>query len=195
MTKLPINRRSPIPRKSKNTEVSLVRSSAAEYLTFVAASGQGGVEAIYANESIWLTQKMMGVLYDVNVRTVNGHLKKIFADSELQEDSVIRKFRITASDGKVPFDDRFNPLARVDDLSKPLMQGFLEEVGSALTADAPGLSVEALARQMNVAGGPTESPWPKNVGLLFFNETPERFFPAVQIDVVWFPDGAGGNRF
>jgi len=88
------------PQPPKKAEVSLVRSSAAEYLTFVAASGQGGVEAVYADESIWVTQKMMGVLYDVNVRTVNEHLKKIFADSELQEDSVIRKFRITASDGK-----------------------------------------------------------------------------------------------
>jgi hypothetical protein len=85
---------------SKSTEVSIVRSSAAEYLTFVAASGQGGVEAVYAEENVWITQKMMGVLYDVNVRTVNEHLKKIFADSELQEDSVIRKFRIAASDGK-----------------------------------------------------------------------------------------------
>lgn len=88
------------PQSAKKHEVSLVRSSAAEYLTFVAASGQGGMEAVYADESIWLTQKMMGVLYDVNVRTVNEHLKKIFVDSELQEDSVIRKFRITASDGK-----------------------------------------------------------------------------------------------
>lgn len=88
------------PQLAKKTEVSIVRSSAAEYLTFIAASGQGGVEAVYADESIWLTQKMMGVLYDVNVRTVNEHLKKIFADSELQVDSVIRKFRITAADGK-----------------------------------------------------------------------------------------------
>ena len=96
---------------------------------------------------------------------------------------------------KVPFDDRFNQFARVDDLSKPLIQDFLKEVGSALAEDAPQLSVEALGRQMNVVGGPTESPWPKNVGLLFFNETPERFFPGVQIDVVWFPDGAGGDRF
>ena len=88
------------PQSPNQTEVFLVRSSAAEYLTFVAASGQGGVEAVYADENIWLTQKMMGVLYDVNVRTVNGHLKNIFADSELQEDSVIRKFRITAADGK-----------------------------------------------------------------------------------------------
>ncbi len=96
---------------------------------------------------------------------------------------------------RVPFDDRYNQSARIDDLSKPLMQAFLQEVGSALAEDAPRLSVEALARQMNVAGGPAESPWPKNVGLLFFNETPERFFPAVQIDVVWFPEGAGGDRF
>jgi hypothetical protein len=88
------------PQPPKKAEVSIVRSSAAEYLTFIAASGQGGVEAVYAEENVWITQKMMGVLYDVNVRTVNEHLKKIFADSELQEDSVIRKFRITASDGK-----------------------------------------------------------------------------------------------
>ena len=67
---------------------------------------------------------------------------------------------------KVPFDDRYNQSARIDDLSKPLMQAFLQEVGSALAADAPGVSVEALARQMNVAGGPIESPWPKNVGLV-----------------------------
>ncbi|QOJ23875.1 MAG: virulence RhuM family protein [Gammaproteobacteria bacterium] len=88
------------PQPPKKSEVSIVRSSAAEYLTFIAASGQGGVEAVYAEENVWITQKMMGVLYDVNVRTVNEHLKKIFSDSELQEDSVIRKFRITASDGK-----------------------------------------------------------------------------------------------
>lgn len=87
-------------RNPHKIETTIVRSSAAEYLTFVAASGSGGVEAVYADESIWLTQKMMATLYDVNVRTVNEHLKKIFADNELQEDSVIRKFRITASDGK-----------------------------------------------------------------------------------------------
>ena len=74
-------------QKSGKKETSIVRSSVVEYLTFVAASGQGGVEAVYADENIWLSQKMMGVLYDVNVRTVNEHLKKIFSDSELQEDS------------------------------------------------------------------------------------------------------------
>jgi hypothetical protein len=84
----------------KNKNRQLIRSSAAEYLTFIAANGKGGVEAVYADENIWLTQKMMGVLYDVDVRTINYHLKKIFNDSELEENSVIRKFRITAVDGK-----------------------------------------------------------------------------------------------
>lgn len=82
-------------------EVSIIRSSAAEYLTFVASSGHGGVEAIYADENIWLTQKMMGVLYDVETHTINYHLKKVFADSELEEEAVIRNFRITAADGKI----------------------------------------------------------------------------------------------
>ncbi len=78
----------------------LIRSSAAEYLTFVASTGKGGVEAVYSDEDIWLTQKMMGVLYNVETHTVNYHLKKVFSDSELEADSVIRNFRITAADGK-----------------------------------------------------------------------------------------------
>jgi hypothetical protein len=85
-------------RPRRKAEVSLVRSSAAEYLTFVAASGQGGVEAVYADENVWLSQKMMGVLYDVETHTVNYHLKKVFEDRELDADSVIRSFRITADD-------------------------------------------------------------------------------------------------
>ena len=87
-------------KSSSQKDISIVRSSAAEYLTFVAAAGQGGVEAEFVDGNIWLTQKMMGQLYDVNVRTVNEHLKKIFTDTEVKEDSVIRKFRITAADGK-----------------------------------------------------------------------------------------------
>ncbi len=85
--------------KKKKTEIS-IRSSAAEYLTFITAAGEGGVETVYADEDVWLSQKMMGALYDVNVRTVNEHLKKIFASCELEENSVVRKFRITAADGK-----------------------------------------------------------------------------------------------
>ena len=91
------NKQSQVPKKNA---VSFVRSSAAEYLTFIASSGQGGIEAVYADENVWLTQKMMGVLYAVETQTINYHLKKVFADSELEEDSVIRNFRITATDGK-----------------------------------------------------------------------------------------------
>lgn len=93
-------------------EVSMVRSSAAEYLTFIAAVGKGGVEAIYADENIWLTQKMMGILYNVETHTINYHLRKVFADSELQEDSVIRNFRITAVDGK-SYDTKHYNLAAI----------------------------------------------------------------------------------
>ena len=82
-------------RKKSGKEVSIIRSSAAEYLTFLAASGTGGIDAIYADENIWLTHKMMGVLYDVDVRTINYHLKKIFSDSELQEDSAVSYTHLT----------------------------------------------------------------------------------------------------
>jgi len=94
-------------RKKKPT-ASLVRSSAAEYLTFVAASGTSGVEAVYADENVWLSQKMMAQLYDVEVPTINYHLKTIFSDSELQEESVIRDFRITAADGKTYDTQHYN---------------------------------------------------------------------------------------
>ena len=88
-------------KKTEKKDIS-IRSSAAEYLTFVAATGddKNSVEVRYEDENIWITQKMLAVLYEVDVRTINYHIKKIFEDSELTEDSVIRKFRITAEDGK-----------------------------------------------------------------------------------------------
>ena len=86
-------------RKKKN-EVSILRSSAAEYLTFLTATGQSDVNAVYADENVWLSQKMMGILYSVEAHTINYHLKKAFRDGELDENSVTRIFRITASDGK-----------------------------------------------------------------------------------------------
>ncbi len=87
-------------KEQSDEQRHMIRSTAAEYLTFITASGRGGVEAIYADEDVWLSQKMMAGLYDIDVRTVNYHLKKCFSDSELQEDSVIQDFRITADDGK-----------------------------------------------------------------------------------------------
>lgn len=81
---------------------ALVRSSAAEYLTFVASTGEDkdSIEMRYEDENIWLTQKMMATLYDVSVAAINQHLKKIFEDGELQEEAVIKKYLITATDGK-----------------------------------------------------------------------------------------------
>lgn len=95
----------------------------------------------------------------------------------------------------VPFDDRYRQGGSLTDLSPHLMREFLQEIDSELTAEAATLDVEALGRRMNVVGGPAEMAFPKNVGLLFFNEHPEQFFPATQIDVVYFPDGPGGDRF
>ena len=88
--------------KKEKKATSLVRSSAAEYLTFVAAGGSSetSVEMRYEDENIWLTQKMMATLYDVSIPAINQHLKRIFADNELEENSVIKKYLITAADGK-----------------------------------------------------------------------------------------------
>ena len=86
--------------KKKKDEVT-IRSSAAEYLTYVASVGdqQDSFEMRYEDENIWLTQKMMATLYDVDVRTINEHIKKIYSDSELEEDSTIRNFRIVQTEG------------------------------------------------------------------------------------------------
>ena len=81
-------------------EVS-IRSSAAEYLTYIAATGDNpdSIEMRYEDENVWLTQKMMAELYGVDVRTINEHLLNIYADNELIETSTIRKFRIVQTEG------------------------------------------------------------------------------------------------
>ena len=86
--------------KKKKDEIT-IRSSAAEYLTYVASVGnqQDSIEMRYEDENIWLTQKMMVTLYDVDVRTINEHIKKIYSDSELEEDATIRNFRIVQTEG------------------------------------------------------------------------------------------------
>ena len=85
---------------AKKQEIT-IRSSAAEYLTFVAATGenQDNIEMRYEDENIWLTQKMLATLYDVEVPTINYHIKKIFRDSELQSEATIRKFLIVQNEG------------------------------------------------------------------------------------------------
>ena len=87
--------------KKNKREISIVRSSAAEYLTFVASTGadEKSIEMRYEDENIWLTQKMMASLYDVDVRTINDHIKKIYSDSELEQSATIRKYRIVQTEG------------------------------------------------------------------------------------------------
>lgn len=86
---------------AKKKDEITIRSSVAEYLTYVASVGdqQDSIEMRYEDENIWLTQKMMATLYDVDVRTINEHIKKIYSDSELEEDSTIRNFRIVQTEG------------------------------------------------------------------------------------------------
>ena len=86
--------------KKKKGEIT-IRSSAAEYLTYVAAVGdqKDSIEMRYEDENIWLTQKMMATLYGVGLPTINEHIKKIYADSELEETSTIRNFRIVQTEG------------------------------------------------------------------------------------------------
>ena len=91
-----------IPRKR---DVSIIRSSAAEYLTFIAATGDqsDAIEVRYQDENIWLTQRLMASLYGVTVQAIGQHLKRILADGELEESSVIKKYFITATDGPSVF--------------------------------------------------------------------------------------------
>lgn len=83
-----------------NKEIT-IRSSAAEYLTFVAATGENPsrVELRYEDENIWLTQRMMAELYGVDVRTINEHIRKIYDDNELSEPATVRNFRIVQTEG------------------------------------------------------------------------------------------------
>ena len=82
----------------KKNEIS-IRSSAAKYLTYVASvGGQEDSIEMREDENIWLTQKMMATLYDVDVRTISDHIKKVYSDSELEETATIRKFRIVQTE-------------------------------------------------------------------------------------------------
>lgn len=96
-----MSKKKPTPggRAKKNAEASLVRSSAAEYLTFVAAGGdsEASVEMRYEDENIWLTQKMMAALYNVSIPAINQHLKRLFSDNELEENSVVKQYLIAAA--------------------------------------------------------------------------------------------------
>jgi hypothetical protein len=87
---------------AKGSKEIIVRSSAAEYLTFVAATGDNpaAVEMRYQDENIWLTQKMMAVLYDVSVPAISQHLKRIYSDNELEREATVKKYLIVQNEGE-----------------------------------------------------------------------------------------------
>jgi hypothetical protein len=91
-----------------NTDKKLIRNSTAEFLIFTSQAGEQSIEARYEDETVWLTQKLMAELFAVDVRTVSEHLNNILLSGELAEDSVIRKFRITANDGKSYTTNHYN---------------------------------------------------------------------------------------
>lgn len=84
--------------KDKKHEIT-IRSSAAEYLTYIAAIGENGIEIRYEDENIWLTQRLLATLYNVDIRTINDHIQKVYDDCELSMEATIRKFRIVQQEG------------------------------------------------------------------------------------------------
>ena len=84
----------------KDDKKLIIRNSTAEFLIFTSQAGEDGIEVRVEDENIWLTQKLIAKLFGVNIPNINEHLKHIFEDGELDENSVIRNFRITAEDGK-----------------------------------------------------------------------------------------------
>ncbi len=77
----------------------LIRNSTAEFLIFTSQEGKNSIEARYEDETIWLTQKLMGELFEVGTNTINYHLKEIFKNGEIDENRTIRNFRIVQSEG------------------------------------------------------------------------------------------------
>lgn len=91
-----------------DNETKMIRNSTAEFLIFTVQAGKQSIEARYEAETVWLTQKLMATLFDVSIPTINEHLKNILDAGEVSADSVIRKFRITAADGKVYATNHYN---------------------------------------------------------------------------------------
>ena len=115
-----------------------------------------------------------------------GSVTAIPNDDELKE--------LFALANKTPFDDRVNYGAELSDINYILVKAYLKEIGSSLYSSADEMEFVDLCRDMNLVSDLPESVKPKNVALMFFNPSPERFFPYTQIDVVQFPDGEGGDK-
>lgn len=125
-----------------------------------------------------------------NNRSSSYYIRKGSCTIRAQHNDEIELLSLAA---QIPYDDRMNQGASVDHLSLPLIQGHLREIGSDLHHSSNVMDFGLLCRRMGIIDGPSERPLPRNIGLMFFNDTPEKFFTQAQIDVVHFPDGASGD--
>lgn len=125
-----------------------------------------------------------------NVRSYSYYIRKGSSTVKARREDEVELLSLAA---RVPFDDRVNQGASINDLKLTLIQSHLRDIGSQLLSETTQVEFEQLCRQMNIIDGPKEYVLPRNVGLMFFHEHPEQFFPQTQIDVVRFPDGLGGN--
>ena len=122
-------------------------------------------------------------------RVYHYYIRRYSSTVEARGDDERELLSLTAT---IPFDDRLCQIASVEDLRLPLIQAYLKEIGSGLYREAAKMPLLQLARQMNIVEGGDEFVKPRNVGILFFHESPERFLPGTQIDVVIFPKGPAG---
>lgn len=116
---------------------------------------------------------------------------RIGSNSVIARGETLRKLQELTS--RIPFDDRVNQLASLQDLDLGLIQAYLQEVKSDLFEESKSLPFDDLCRTMIIAKGANEDTRPVNAGLLFFCKQPERFFSRCQIELVWHKDGSGSN--
>ncbi len=125
-------------------------------------------------------------------KTYNFRIRQFSSSVIPNKEQAMALMELTA---KLPFDDRVNTLASVNDLSFVLMREHLAETKSKLYDESATMSVEELAERMNLCQGASEHLFPKNVGLLMFTPNPKKFFSGIQIDLVEFPDGLAGKSY
>jgi ATP-dependent DNA helicase RecG len=118
------------------------------------------------------------------------YIRKASSTVKASQNDEVELLNLSAN---VPFDDRISHKATLEDLDLPLIQAYLKKVKSDLYEESGHIDFFRLCRQMNIVAGPDEMIQPRNVGLMFFNEHPNQFFPQTQIDVVQFPEGPGGD--
>ena len=131
-------------------------------------------------------------LHSKENKTRNYYIRRFSSTVVASGDTLNELISLTA---KVPFDDRAHPTATIDDLSITHVVAFLDSVGSALASEIPKLSKEEIFNRMQVLEGPPEHRRVRNIALLMFANEPRKFIPYAQIDVVWFPNGAGADEF